>query len=55
MNRAAGRYGGPCRPPRGRLTDEQDAAVRLATAYAIDGPADTSAADEIALTASPAS
>ena len=30
----AGRYGGPCRPPRGPLTDEQDAAVRLATAFA---------------------
>ena len=28
----AGRYGGPCRPPRVPLSDEQDAAVRLATA-----------------------
>jgi 1-pyrroline-4-hydroxy-2-carboxylate deaminase len=33
---AAGRYGGPCRPPRGPLSDEQDAAVRLATAYAME-------------------
>ncbi|HEX6869665.1 MAG TPA: dihydrodipicolinate synthase family protein [Micromonosporaceae bacterium] len=33
----SGRYGGPCRPPRGPLTDEQDAAVRLATAYARKG------------------
>jgi dihydrodipicolinate synthase/N-acetylneuraminate lyase len=33
----AGRYGGPCRPPRGPLTGEQDAAVRLATAYAMAG------------------
>jgi len=33
----AGRYGGACRPPRGPLTDEQDAAVRLATAYAMEG------------------
>ncbi len=33
----AGRYGGPCRPPRLPLTDEQDAAVRLATAYALEG------------------
>ena len=32
---AAGRYGGPCRPPRGPLSDEQDAAIRLATAYAM--------------------
>lgn len=31
----AGRYGGPCRPPRGPMTDEQDAAIRLATAYAM--------------------
>jgi dihydrodipicolinate synthase/N-acetylneuraminate lyase len=31
----AGRYGGPCRPPRGPLTDEQDTAVRLATALAM--------------------
>ena len=31
----AGRYGGPCRPPRGALADAQDAAVRLATAYAM--------------------
>jgi dihydrodipicolinate synthase/N-acetylneuraminate lyase len=30
---AAGRYGGPCRPPRGPLSDEQEAAIRLATAY----------------------
>ena len=27
----AGRYGGPCRPPRVRLTDEQEAIVRTAT------------------------
>jgi dihydrodipicolinate synthase/N-acetylneuraminate lyase len=33
----AGRYGGPCRPPRAPLGDEQDAAVRLATAYALGG------------------
>jgi 4-hydroxy-tetrahydrodipicolinate synthase len=33
----AGRYGGPCRPPRVPLSDEQDAAVRLATAYAMGG------------------
>ena len=32
---SAGRYGGPCRPPRGPLSDEQDAAIRLATAYAM--------------------
>jgi 4-hydroxy-tetrahydrodipicolinate synthase len=32
---AAGRYGGPCRPPRTRLSDEQAAAVRLATAYVL--------------------
>jgi 1-pyrroline-4-hydroxy-2-carboxylate deaminase len=32
---AAGRYGGPCRPPRGPLSDAQDAAIRLATAYAM--------------------
>jgi 4-hydroxy-tetrahydrodipicolinate synthase len=31
----AGRYGGPCRPPRGALSDAHDAAVRLATAYAM--------------------
>jgi dihydrodipicolinate synthase/N-acetylneuraminate lyase len=31
----AGRYGGPCRPPRGPLSDAQDATVRLATAYAM--------------------
>jgi 4-hydroxy-tetrahydrodipicolinate synthase len=33
----AGRYGGPCRPPREPLAAEQDAAVRLATAYAMAG------------------
>ena len=33
----AGRPGGRCRPPRLPLTDEQDAAVRLATAYAMEG------------------
>ena len=33
----AGRTGGVCRPPRGPLTGEQDAAVRLATAYALGG------------------
>jgi 4-hydroxy-tetrahydrodipicolinate synthase len=33
----AGRYGGPCRPPRTPLGDEQDAAVRLAAAYALGG------------------
>jgi len=27
----AGRRGGPCRPPRGSLTEEQEAAIRLAT------------------------
>jgi 4-hydroxy-tetrahydrodipicolinate synthase len=32
----SGRYGGPCRPPRVPLTGEQDAAVRLATAYALE-------------------
>jgi 1-pyrroline-4-hydroxy-2-carboxylate deaminase len=32
-----GRHGGPCRPPRGPLTDEQNAVVRLATAYALEG------------------
>ncbi len=32
----AGRYGGPCRPPRGPLSDSQDAAVRLATAFAME-------------------
>ncbi len=31
----AGRFGGPCRPPRGPLSDAQDATVRLATAYAM--------------------
>ncbi len=31
----AGRYGGPCRPPRAALSDAHDAAVRLATAYAM--------------------
>jgi dihydrodipicolinate synthase/N-acetylneuraminate lyase len=31
----AGRYGGACRPPRGPLSGEADAAVRLATAYAM--------------------
>jgi 4-hydroxy-tetrahydrodipicolinate synthase len=41
----AGRYGGPCRPPRGPVTDEQDAAIRLATAYAMRtvSPAPTAA------------
>ena len=33
----AGRHGGPCRPPRGPLTDDQDAAVRRAAAYAMSG------------------
>jgi dihydrodipicolinate synthase/N-acetylneuraminate lyase len=32
---AAGRYGGPCRPPRGPLSDEHDAAIRLATKVAL--------------------
>lgn len=32
-----GRPGGACRPPRVPLTDEQDASVRLATAYAMKG------------------
>jgi 4-hydroxy-tetrahydrodipicolinate synthase len=32
-----GRHGGPCRPPRGPLSDEQNAVVRLATAYALEG------------------
>ena len=32
-----GRRGGPCRPPRLPLTDEQNAAVRLATAYGTEG------------------
>lgn len=32
-----GRYGGPCRPPRAPLAEEQDAAVRLAAAYAMRG------------------
>jgi 4-hydroxy-tetrahydrodipicolinate synthase len=40
---AAGRYGGPCRPPRGPLSDAQDAAIRLATAYATQA-AETAAA-----------
>jgi 4-hydroxy-tetrahydrodipicolinate synthase len=31
----AGRYGGPCRPPREPLTGEQDAAVRAATEKAL--------------------
>jgi len=31
----AGRRAGPCRPPRGPLTAEQDTAVRQATAYAM--------------------
>jgi 1-pyrroline-4-hydroxy-2-carboxylate deaminase len=31
----AGRYGGPCRPPRQPLTDEQEAAVRRATEGAL--------------------
>ncbi len=35
----AGRYGGPCRPPRDPLTAEQDAAVRAATAQAMAAPA----------------
>lgn len=30
-----GRYGGPCRPPRGPLTPEQEAAVRRATERAL--------------------
>ena len=34
MMDVAGRYGGPCRPPRGPVTDEQDAAIRLATQFA---------------------
>lgn len=33
----AGRYGGPCRPPRSPLTAEQDAAVRAAFAHAHQG------------------
>jgi len=32
---AAGRYGGPCRPPRGPLPDEHQAAIKLATAHAM--------------------
>lgn len=32
---AAGRYGGPCRPPRGPLSDEQAAAIRMATTFAL--------------------
>jgi 4-hydroxy-tetrahydrodipicolinate synthase len=32
----AGRYGGPCRPPRLPLTPEQDAVVRHATRQALD-------------------
>jgi 4-hydroxy-tetrahydrodipicolinate synthase len=35
----AGRYGGPCRPPRGSLTEQQDAAVRVATAQAMTASA----------------
>ena len=31
----AGRYGGPCRPPRQPLTAEQEAAVRAATEKAL--------------------
>ena len=31
----SGRYGGPCRPPRGPLAGEADAAVRRATAFAM--------------------
>ncbi len=35
----AGRYGGPCRPPRVPLLPEQDAAVRTATLHALaEGP-----------------
>ena len=34
MMDVAGRYGGPCRPPRGPMTDEQEAAIRLATQFA---------------------
>jgi 4-hydroxy-tetrahydrodipicolinate synthase len=34
---AAGRYGGPSRPPRGPLAADQDEAVRLATANAMGG------------------
>jgi len=34
----AGRYGGPCRPPRGPLSDSQDATIRLATAFAMESP-----------------
>lgn len=30
-----GRYGGPCRPPRVRLTDEQERVVREATEKAV--------------------
>jgi 4-hydroxy-tetrahydrodipicolinate synthase len=41
---AAGRYGGPCRPPRGPLSDTHGAAIRLATAYAMQTPAETAAA-----------
>jgi 4-hydroxy-tetrahydrodipicolinate synthase len=33
----AGRYGGPCRPPRRALTPEQEAAVRAATEQALAG------------------
>jgi len=36
----AGRYGGPCRPPRSPLTAEQDAAVRAAFAHAHRGSPD---------------
>ncbi len=42
----AGRYGGPCRPPRAPLTDDQDAAVRLATAYAMQAEPTTPAAQK---------
>jgi 4-hydroxy-tetrahydrodipicolinate synthase len=34
-----GRYGGPCRPPRGPLTDQQHAAVTAAMHRAMDGAA----------------
>ncbi len=35
----AGRYGGPCRPPRLALTEEHTEAVRLATEQALDAAA----------------
>jgi len=35
----AGRYGGPCRPPRRPLTPEQEATVRAATEQALAGAA----------------